>query len=86
MEGKVKNNYEIVSSDIYIVANTLGAQLNNFIEYWQDDLDMVTANISSNQESEFVKYHDAHDFGVLACNCFIYSFQIPPTSSLYSKT
>ncbi len=60
-------------------------ELNNFVEYWQDDLDMVTANISINQESEFVKYHDAHDFGVLACGCFVYSFQIRPTSPLYSK-
>ena len=60
-------------------------ELNNFVEYWKNDLDFSTANISSNQESEFVKYHDAHDFGVLACGCFVYSFQIRPTSPLYSK-
>ena len=60
-------------------------ELNNFVEYWKNDLDFSTANISSNQESQFTTYHDAHDFGVLACGCFIYSFQILQTSSLYSK-
>ena len=33
MEGNVKNNYEIVSSDIYMVANTIGGQLNDIIFY-----------------------------------------------------
>ena len=61
-------------------------ELNNFVKYWKNDLDFSTADISSNQESEFVKYHDASTVGVLACDCFIYSFQILPTSPLYSKT
>ncbi len=60
-------------------------ELDSFIEYWQGDLDMVTANISGNQESEFIKYHDAHDFGVLACGCFNYTFEIKKTSPLYSS-
>jgi len=58
--------------------------LNAFIEYWENDIVINTANISSNQESEFVKYHDAHDFGVLACGCFNYTFEIKKTSPLYS--
>ena len=64
-------------------------ELNDFIEHWQDDLILVSANIESDEnayfESHFMKYHDASNLGVLACNCCEYTFEINPKSSLYSN-
>ena len=62
-------------------------ELNDFIEYWKDDIYINTANIPSDEnayfESHFMKYHDASNLGVLACNCCEYIFEINPKSSLY---
>ena len=62
-------------------------KLNDFIEHWQDDLILVSANIKSDEncyfESHFMKYHDASNLGVLACDCCEYTFEINPNSSLY---
>jgi len=64
-------------------------ELNDFIEHWQDDLILVSANIESDEnayfESHFMKYHDASNLGVLACDCCEYTFEINPKSSLYSN-
>ena len=64
-------------------------ELNDFIEHWQDDLILVSANIESDEnayfESHFMKYHDATNLGVLACDCCEYTFEINPKSSLYSN-
>jgi hypothetical protein len=30
--------------------------------------------LSVNDEPEFVKYHDAQPYGVLACDCLVYTF------------
>ena len=63
-------------------------ELNDFIEYWKDDIYINTANIPSDEnayfESHFMKYHDASNLGVLACDCCEYIFEINPKSSLYS--
>jgi len=63
--------------------------LNAFTEYWQNDLILISANIPSDEnavmESHFMKCHDAENFGVLACDCFEYIFEINPKSSLYSN-
>ena len=65
------------------------SELKRFIEYWQDDLIIISANIESDEnayfESHFMKYHDATNLGVLACNCCEYTFEINPKSSLYSN-
>ena len=64
-------------------------ELNDFIEHWQDDLILVSANIESDEnayfESHFMKHHDASNLGVLACDCCEYTFEINPKSSLYSN-
>tara|TARA_R100000152_G_C6752413_1_gene176109 strand:- start:161 stop:460 length:300 start_codon:yes stop_codon:yes gene_type:complete len=64
-------------------------ELNDFIEHWQDDLYINTAIIPSDEnayfESHFMKYHDASNLGVLACDCCEYIFEINPKSSLYSN-
>tara|TARA_R100001443_G_C3238105_1_gene150063 strand:- start:22 stop:321 length:300 start_codon:yes stop_codon:yes gene_type:complete len=62
-------------------------ELNKFIDFWQDDLIISSANIESDEnayfESHFMKYHDATNLGVLACDCCEYTFEINPKSSLY---
>tara|TARA_R100001082_G_C4314522_1_gene138347 strand:+ start:485 stop:787 length:303 start_codon:yes stop_codon:yes gene_type:complete len=62
-------------------------ELNDFIQYWKDDIYINTANIPSDEnayfESHFMKYHDASNLGVLACDCCEYIFEINPRSSLY---
>tara|TARA_Y100000401_G_C8317477_1_gene223370 strand:- start:1486 stop:1872 length:387 start_codon:yes stop_codon:yes gene_type:complete len=62
-------------------------ELNKFIEFWQDDLIINSANIESDEnayfDSHFMKYHDVIDLGILACDCCEYTFQINPKSSLY---
>ena len=64
-------------------------KLNDFIEYWQEDLFISSANIPSDEnayfESHFMKYHDAERFGILACNCCEYIFTYKPTSSLFTS-
>ena len=63
--------------------------LKRFIEYWQEDLFISSANIPSDEngciESHFMKYHDAERFGILACNCCEYIFTYKPTSSLFDS-
>ena len=62
-------------------------KLNDFIEYWKEDLIIDSVNIESDEnacfESHFMKYHDASNLGVLACDCCEYTFEINPNSSLY---
>ena len=64
-------------------------KLNDFIEYWKDDIYIDRADIPSDEnaciESHFMKYHDAQRFGVLACDCFEYIFTYKPTSSLFNS-
>ena len=63
--------------------------LKRFIEYWQEDLFINSADIPSDEnaciESHFMKYHDAERFGILACNCCEYIFTYKPTSSLFTS-
>ena len=35
----------------------------------------------TSEESGFMKYHDAHDYGVLASNCLTYYFLVPSSES-----
>ena len=62
-------------------------ELNDFIEHWKKDLIINSVNIESDEnayfESHFMKYHDATNLGVLACDCCEYTFEINPKSSLY---
>ena len=62
-------------------------KLNDFIEYWSEDIYIERADIPSDEngciETHFMKYHDATNLGVLACDCCEYTFQINPKSSLY---
>tara|TARA_R100001082_G_scaffold50531_1_gene27381 strand:- start:716 stop:1015 length:300 start_codon:yes stop_codon:yes gene_type:complete len=62
-------------------------ELNEFIEFWQDDLIINSANIESDEngyfDSQFMKYHDVTNLGILACDCCEYTFEINPKSSLY---
>ena len=64
-------------------------ELNDFIEYWKEDLIINSVNIESDEiayfESHFMKYHDATNLGVLACDCCEYTFEINPKSSLSSN-
>ena len=63
--------------------------LKRFIEYWQEDLFISSADIPSDEnaciESHFMTYHDAKDFGVLACDCWEYKILIKPNSPLLSN-
>ena len=62
--------------------------LKRFIEYWQEDLFINSADIPSDLgciESHFLKYHDASHLGVLACDCCEYIFTYKPTSSLFNS-
>ena len=60
--------------------------LNDFIDYWSNDLDFSYVNVPSDEnayiESHFMIYHDAKNFGVLACDCWKYQILIKPKSSL----
>tara|TARA_B100001250_G_scaffold224878_2_gene192856 strand:+ start:522 stop:845 length:324 start_codon:yes stop_codon:yes gene_type:complete len=64
-------------------------ELNDFIEYWEDDIYIDRADIPSDEngciETHFMKYHDASHLGVLACDCFEYIFTYKPTSSLFNS-
>jgi len=64
-------------------------KLNDFIEYWKDDIYIDRADIPSDEnaciESHFMEYHDAQRFGVLACDCFEYIFTYKPTSTLFNS-
>ena len=79
----------LINSDYSGLTQQEESELNRFIEYWQDDLILVSANIESDEnayfESHFMKYHDASNLGVLACDCCEYTFEINPKSSLYSN-
>ena len=65
------------------------SKLNLFIEYWQDDLDFSVIDVPSDEnaciESHFMTYHDAKQFGVLACDCWEYKILIKPNSPLLSN-
>ena len=62
------------------------SKLNLFIEHWQDDLDFSIIDVPSDEnayiESHFMTYHDAKQFGVLACDCWEYKILIKPNSPL----
>ncbi len=79
----------LINSDCSGLTQQEESELNRFIEHWQDDLYINTANIPSDEncyfESHFMKYHDASNLGVLACDCCEYIFEINPKSSLYSN-
>ena len=64
-------------------------KLNDFIEYWSEDIYIDRADIPSDEnaciETHFMKYHDAERFGVLACDCFEYIFTYKPTSTLFDS-
>jgi len=65
------------------------SKLNLFIEHWQDDLDFSVIDVPSDEnayiESHFMTYHDAKQFGVLACNCWEYKILIKPNSPLLTS-
>ena len=64
-------------------------ELNLFMEHWQDDLDFGLVDVPADRNayisSSFMTYHDAKDFGVLACDCWEYKILIKPTSQLYTE-
>jgi hypothetical protein len=43
--------------------------INEFGERGFDDI-----QLANDDEPEFIKYHDAHNYGVLACDCLRYTF------------
>lgn len=49
------------------------AELDSFIDGEFNGL-FDTVCLADDSESEFVKYHDAHNYGVLACDCLRYIF------------
>jgi len=65
------------------------SKLNLFIEHWQDDLDFSVIDVPSDEnaciESHFMTYHDAKQFGVLACDCWEYKILIKPNSPLLTS-
>ena len=65
------------------------SKLNLFIEHWQDDLDFSVVDVPSDEnayiESHFMTYHDAKDFGVLACDCWEYKILIKTNSPLLTS-
>ena len=65
------------------------SKLNLFIEHWQNDLDFSVVDVPSDEnaciESHFMTYHDAKDFGVLACDCWEYEILIKPNSPLLTS-
>ena len=65
------------------------SKLNLFIEHWQDDLDFNVIDVPSDEnayiESHFMTYHDAKQFGVLACDCWEYKILIKPNSPLLTS-
>lgn len=60
--------------------------LDDLIDYWSNDLDFSVIDVPSDEnayiESHFMTYHDARNFGVLACDCWEYQILIKPESSL----
>lgn len=60
--------------------------LDDLIDYWSNDLDFSVIDVPSDEnayiESHFMTYHDARNFGVLACDCWEYQILIKPQSSL----
>jgi len=60
--------------------------LNDLTNYWSNDLDFNCVDVPSDEnaviESHFMTYHDARNFGVLACDCWEYQILIKPQSSL----
>ena len=65
------------------------SKLNLFIEHWQDDLDFSVTDVPSDEnayiEGHFMTYHDAKQFGVLACDCWEYKILIKPNSPLLTS-
>ena len=63
--------------------------LQSLTEYWKDDLDFSVVDVPSDEnaciESHFMIFHDAKDFGVLACDCWEYKILIKPNSPLLSN-
>lgn len=49
------------------------AELDSFIDGEFDGL-FDTVCVADDSEPEFVKYHDAHNYGVPACDCLRYTF------------
>ena len=64
-------------------------ELNLFMEYWKDDLDFGLVDVPADRNayisSSFMTYHDAKDFGVLACDCWEYKILIKPNSPLLTS-
>jgi len=79
----------IINNDESGLENEDIEKLNDFIEYWKDDIYIDRADIPSDEnaciESHFMKYHDAQRFGVGACDCFEYIFTYKPTSTLFNS-
>jgi len=65
------------------------SKLNLFIEHWQDDLDFSVIDVPSDEnaciEGHFMTFHDAKNFGVLACDCWEYKILIKPNSPLLTS-
>lgn len=49
------------------------AELDSFIDGEFNGL-FDTVCLANDNEPEFVKYHDAHNYGVLPCDCLTYTF------------
>ena len=56
---------------------------------YANDLDFTIVDVPADRNayisSSFMTYHDAKDFGVLACDCWEYKILIKPTSQLYTE-
>ena len=79
----------LVNGDYSGLTQQEESELNRFIDHWQDDLDFGCVDVPSDEnaciESSFMKYHDASNVGVLACDCWEYKILIKPSSPLLTS-
>lgn len=79
----------LVNGDYSGLTQQEESELNRFVKHWQNDLDFNLVDIPSDEnaciESSFMKYHDACNVGVLACDCCEYKILIKPNSPLLTS-
>ena len=79
----------LVNGDYSGLSDEDESELNSFVDHWKNDLDFNCVEVPSDEnaciESSFMKYHDASNIGVLACDCWEYKILIKPDSPLLTS-
>lgn len=64
----------LINHDYTGTSDEVEQEISNFIDGEFGESLFCTVSLTNDSEPEFRKYHDAHPYGVLACDCLDYTF------------